>query len=220
MRLQLFEFEDLPWFPSVIREGMVDYLGFVLGVINFYQPIVPLLKECLEKSGQRRIIDLCSGGGGAIERVRRNLMELTGEDLYITLTDKFPNLRAFEHLEKLSQGKITFIAQPIDALDVPNDLNGLRTMFSAFHHFRPAAARRILRNAVDNERSIAIFDGGDKNIVLLLGIVIFHPIMFFLFTPFFRPFRISRIFFTYILPLIPICTIWDGLISVNNVSSI
>jgi len=51
MRIHLFEFEDLPWFPGVIREGMVDYLRFILGNINFYKPIVPLIKEGLDKSG-------------------------------------------------------------------------------------------------------------------------------------------------------------------------
>jgi hypothetical protein len=29
-----------------------------------------------------------------------------------------------------------------------------------------------------------------------------------------RPLSISRIFFTYIIPLIPLCTIWDGIVSI------
>lgn len=38
--------------------------------------------------------------------------------------------------------------------------------------------------------------------------------MFLLFTPFFKPFKVSRLFFTYILPFIPIYTIWDGIVSI------
>jgi hypothetical protein len=59
-----------------------------------------------------------------------------------------------------------------------------------------------------------LFDGGDKNIFTILGIILFHPIAFLLCTPFFKPFKFSRIFFTYILPLIPITTVWDGCVSI------
>ena len=71
MRLHLFEFEDLPWFPNIIREGMVDFLKFLLGNLNFYKPITPLIARGLEKSGQNEILDLCSGGGGAIVQVQK-----------------------------------------------------------------------------------------------------------------------------------------------------
>jgi len=44
--------------------------------------------------------------------------------------------------------------------------------------------------------------------------MIFHPLAFLIFTPFFKPFRFSRFFFTYLIPLIPLYTIWDGCVSV------
>jgi len=34
------------------------------------------------------------------------------------------------------------------------------------------------------------------------------------FTPFFKPFGFSRLFFTYIFPLIPLYTAWDGCVSI------
>jgi hypothetical protein len=33
-------------------------------------------------------------------------------------------------------------------------------------------------------------------------------------TPFLKPFKLSRLFFTYIIPLIPVTTTWDGLVSI------
>ena len=50
--------------------------------------------------------------------------------------------------------------------------------------------------------------------MVFVGIIFIHLIIFFLFTPFFKPFRLSRIIFTYALPLIPLCTIWDGMVSI------
>ena len=48
----------------------------------------------------------------------------------------------------------------------------------------------------------------------MLGLIIIHPIGFLIFTPFFKPFKFSRLFFTYIIPLIPIYTVWDGVVSI------
>jgi hypothetical protein len=36
----------------------------------------------------------------------------------------------------------------------------------------------------------------------------------FFFTPFFKPFRFSKLFFTFINPIIAICQIWDGIVSI------
>ena len=44
-RLQLFEFEDQPWFTGIIRDGMTDYLKFVANQFDFYKSIVPLLEK-------------------------------------------------------------------------------------------------------------------------------------------------------------------------------
>jgi hypothetical protein len=87
-------------------------------------------------------------------------------------------------------------------------------MFSAIHHFQPNEVQIILKNTMQNDLPICIFDSGDKNILTILGILIFHPLLFFFCTPFIRPFTWSRILFTYIIPLIPLYTIWDGVVSI------
>jgi hypothetical protein len=215
MRIHLFEFEDLSWFPDTIRKGMTDYLRYILGpLMNYYKPVTSLIAEGLEATGSTRIIDLASGGGGAIEQVQWNLKEHLDREIPIILTDRYPNTDAYVHLEKMSGGKINFYASPVDAAEVPGNLKGFRVMFSAFHHLKPAAARAVLKNAVDANAGIAIFDGGDKNIFTILGITLFHPVLFVVLTPFFRPFTFSRIFFTYLIPLIPLCTVWDGIVSI------
>ena len=214
LRNILFEFEDLPWFPDTIRESMTDYLRYLITKVNFYKSIVPLIIEGLNKTNSSQIIDLCSGGGGAIRQIQEGIKRQSGKDIKIILTDKFPNKSAFEFLAEKTNGNISFSDQSIDATGVPATMVGFRTIFSGFHHFDTRMAKAVLKNTVEAKSGIGIFDGGDKNILAILFILIMHPILFFIFTPFFKPFRFSRIIFTYLIPIIPFCTVWDGIVSI------
>ncbi len=213
---RIFEFEDLSWFPDTIRLSMTDYLRYVLTIINFYEPVTPLLIEGLLQTSSTQIVDLCSGGGGAIEQIKNNVEQQSNSNIQIVLTDKYPNKSAFEFLAAKTKGSISFSDISVDAADVPAGLKGFRTIFSGFHHFDKSAATSVIKNAVDARSGIGIFDGGDKNIFVILAISLLHPIAFFFLTPFFKPFRFSRIFFTYLIPVIPLCTIWDGMVSITR----
>ncbi len=67
---------------------------------------------------------------------------LRAEGLFVrvTLTDKFPNLEAFERARSQSGNMIEFVTEPVDARAVPRELKGFRTIFNSFHHFRPPDA--------------------------------------------------------------------------------
>ncbi len=214
MRLHLFEFEDLPWFPDAIRVGGTDYLRYFLIATRLYKPVLPLIAETLLQTKDETIVDLCSGGGGYIEQVYEGINDKGSRKIKVLLTDKFPNLESYRLLKEKTNGGIDYFDRPVDAMDVPKEISGFRVMFSAVHHFKPEQVGAVLRNAVEHRAAIGLFDGGDKNILSILGMLLIHPIAFFLFTPFFKPFKLSRLFFTYIIPLIPIYTIWDGCVSV------
>lgn len=210
----LFEFEDLSWFPNTIRESMTDYLRYLITKVDFYRPVVPLIIEGMNRSDTNQVIDLCSGGGGAIEQVLHDLNQQSDVEIKIILTDKYPNISAYEFLKAKTGGAISFLDTSVDAADVPITLKGFRTIFSGFHHFDYRLAKAVLKNAVEAKSGIGIFDGGNKSFLAILAILVVHPVALFIFTPFFKPFRLSRLLFTYIIPIIPFCTIWDGIVSI------
>lgn len=214
MHLHLFEFEDFEWFPDIIRKGETDYLHFMINKFNIYKPAAGVMKELVEKSGFNEILDLCSGGGGGMDKFQKELEHLTGRDIKVTLSDKYPNKDAFEKIKNDSGGKVDFLDYPVDVLNVPGDKRSIRTIFSAFHHFKPVDAKKIIEQAVNSNVPIAIYEGAAKDVKNFLGILLFTPIIFMLITPFMKPFRWSRLFFTYIIPLIPVTTTWDGLVSI------
>ena len=91
-RKHLFEFEDLPWFPRNIRACMQDHLRF-MGDLSApaYKSFAENLKSAMERSGQRRILDLCSGGGGPVRTILR-LLRAQNFAATARVTDLFPHV--------------------------------------------------------------------------------------------------------------------------------
>ena len=220
LRLRLFEFEDLPWFPAVIRAGMMDYLRFMISALGTYRPIASLLAEGLRRTGQTTLLELGAGAGGGTETVWRALQGQGLENVTITLTDLYPQPAAWADIAQRTHGHIGHEPTPVNALAVPAHLTGYRAIFSAFHHFPPEAAEALLHDAVRAGTGIGVFEGAGKHWweLLLAGTVL--PVAQLLLTPFFRPFRLSRLVFTYLIPLIPLCTIWDGSVSLLRMYSV
>lgn len=214
-RLHLFEIEDLPWYPRVIREGQTDFLRFLMQLFDVFRAVIPYLKEALDKSQQHHLIDFCSGGGGSMLLIRKHLKKNEAQEFRATLSDLYPNTHAFEFVKQQSGGEIDYQSVSVDVTNLPDTTpRGFWTIFNGFHHFRPSQAKKILTKAIEQRVPIGIFEPIDKSIfqILINTLVLF--VLIFLFTPFVRPFKWSRLFFTYIIPLIPICTVWDGFVSV------
>src|ERR1051326_277539 len=100
-RLHLFELEDQSWLPAIVRNQATDYLRFIQTTFRLHRPIVPILAEALRATESDQIIDLCSGGGGPVVEIQRALSR-AGLERCIILTDRFPNLHAFQQIEKAS----------------------------------------------------------------------------------------------------------------------
>lgn len=217
IRLQLFELEDQRWFPHIIRQGMLDFLRFMISKLDAYESAIPLLKELLERTNQDQIIDLCSGAGGGIAVVQAAISKEMNRPIRVTLTDLYPNVESYKYLQEQTAGQITFIAESVNAMAVPEHIKGARTIFSSFHHFTPVQARALLQDAADKRTAIGIFEGADKSWVELLALWVLFPFLIFIVTPFIRPFKFSRLFFTYIVPAIPIGILWDGTVSLLRI---
>jgi hypothetical protein len=220
-RRQFIEIQDQEWLPAPIRDGVTSSLQFGINLLNTYRPVVPLLRRGLDatvmpQTAGHSVVDLCSGGGGPWLKLRRDL-EATASNggasaLQISLTDRYPNLAAFEKVQKASDGQICFYSGSVDARQVPFELAGFRTMFTSFHHFAIEDARAILQNAVDAGEGIGVFEitrRAPKTVIVVSAWV------FLLFLSAFciRPFRWSRLFWTYVIPAIPVVLLFDGVVS-------
>jgi hypothetical protein len=210
-RAQLIELHEQPWFPLSLRHEITDALQFGLNRLKVYAPIAPLLQSSFDSTQCRSIVDMCSGGGGPWLDLSRRLQPNV-QDFHILLTDKYPNIGAFQNVRVISENHIAFCPNPVDAIRVPGDLEGFRTMFTSFHHFPPEEARAILQNAVDAGQSIGIFEI-TRRAASTIALMFPWALLPFAFTPLIRPFRWSRLFYTYVIPIIPLVLLFDGVVS-------
>lgn len=179
---------------------MTDYLETVVRLANPYAKIVPKLASALEACQTTQVLDLCSGSGGPWATL---LPMLQYRKPAVLLTDFYPNTAG---------STLPYHAEPVDATKVPEALTGFRTLFASFHHFRPEQARAILADAVAKRQGIAVFEATARTIPAVLG-MLFVPLAVWLITPQIRPVRFSRLFFTYLIPVLPLAILFDGIVS-------
>ena len=211
-RLQLGEIHDQGWCPGVIRDAVTDFLQYSVNHWGQYTPLLPTLCHFLQRVEARRIVDLCSGGSGPWRQFCRTIGRAFGASFHIVLTDRYPNLAAFRLAREISGGVVDFREEPLDAGALPPGLSGFRTLFGSFHHFPPGQARGVLQDAVDCGEGIGIFEMTDRRGKTLLAMLTV-PFFVLLHAPRIRPLRGSLLFFTYLVPVIPLVVLLDGIIS-------
>jgi hypothetical protein len=210
-RVQFIELHEQSWFPAFLRNDITDTLQCALILSKAYAPILPLLQRALTSAGKPPIVDLCSGAGGPWLDLSRRLKREMGE-IHVSLTDKYPNHAAFKNAQARSEIAISFYQDSVDARNVPRELNGFRTIFTSFHHFPPDEAQAIIQDTVNAGQGIGIFEITRRTASAILLIVLWSIAPFVL-APFVRPFRLSRLLCTYLVPIIPFVLLFDGVVS-------
>lgn len=193
---------------------MTSVLAALARAIGVVPVLGALVSRVLREQRIERVVDLGSGAGGVmpdvIEEVRADPATAGAR---LTMTDLYPNLDAVERLEG---GHVTYVREPVDATDLANAPPGLKTMVNCFHHMRPDQARAILASAQASKQPLLVYEMGENELpfwlwVLLLPIAL--PIVYlscFLLTLRVRPLTPRQLFFTYVIPLVPLCYAWDG----------
>src|SRR5262245_32454354 len=198
-RIQFFEFVDQPWYPRLIRDAQTDFLAFLLRMGNQYAAATRWLALVLDKCESDDIVDLCSGGGGPWPSLVKALQAERQRDVSVCLTDKYPNAAALSAEVERSDETLKFWAKSVDANSVPADFAGVRTHCTALHHFTPAQVRAIMQDAVRQQRGLCAFEVTQRS-ALAIVLTCVSPLTVLCVTPFIRPFRLSRLLFTYLIP--------------------
>jgi hypothetical protein len=213
-RIHFFEFEDLPWFPKVLRDAGTGFLNTSHKLAGLDELFIPKTIDVIQKSKAHQIVDLGSGAGGPTPAIVGKIRQRAGfEQIKVTLTDYFPNTDARERYKTGGfSGFVEYHPESVNAAKVPENLPGLRTMFLSFHHMPPAVASGILEDAQRSRQPIAIFEAFGRNLPSFVGMLPSCLVPFFI-MPFVKPFRLMNLIFTYAFPLVPLLVFFDGWVS-------
>jgi hypothetical protein len=212
-RLQLFEFTDLPGLPRPVRRWLGDYLRGVVTLTRLFEPAAPRIAALLRSAGTDQVVDLCSGAGGPWPALAPCVEVALGRPVHVHLTDLHPDGDAWAWLEADATRGVTGYPGPVRADHVPAELPGVRTLFDGFHHLPPAAARAVLADASRRGVPILAAEAVERSALGLVG-VLASPLLVWMVTPFLRPVSISRLLLTYLVPVVPLLVLWDGVVSV------
>lgn len=216
-RVQLFEFEDFNWFPSFMRISMTKLIVVLHDVTKMHLVLGSLVKKAIEKTNAGQIVDLGSGAGGAMPKVKQLLNEDTSFDsVHILLSDLYPDEKAIDHVRSMKINGLDYHKESVNATELDKAPNGLKTMVNSFHHMPKDMARKILRSAYESKEPILIYEMAENKMPLLLwwlflplGLTILFIMCLFM-TPFVKPLTLEQVIFTYIIPIIPLTYAWDG----------
>lgn len=208
-RQRWFEIHDQTWFPASLRDLVTEALEAVWNGNRTYRPIAGRLRAAIRQSGAQQIVDLCSGGGGPWLALYPEVMD--GKPLTVWLTDLYPNAILAAEVAGESAALVAR-SEPVDARAVPADLPGFRTLFSSFHHFDPDSARAMLADAFEHREGIGVFEAARLTPWTLLAVNAV-PLLGLREAARARPVRWRRLFWTFVVPVVP-ATLWfDGLLS-------
>lgn len=212
-RLQLFEFNDAPWAPALLRETLVEALSRTLRWGHMLDGLVAPLARCLQAAGTAKVLDLAAGAGGPAE-VLCSAMTERGHDVHFLMSDLYPAISQWEALCAKSP-RLGFVPEPVDATSIPPQLGEgrVRVIINALHHFPPEIARQVLRGACENAPGVFIAEGLVRN---PLSFAAMGPVGLaaLLATPVLAKDRFaSRAALTWLSPVALAASVWDGTVS-------
>lgn len=189
---------------------MTGYLQKAITMSRPYSSAASAIAELLRTRQTAEVVDLGSGAGGPWPELRDAIEALGVEGVSVLLTDLHPNSEAVERLG--ATGSVRYHPEPVSALAVPTGWKGIRTMFTALHHFSPTEVRSILESARRDNVGFAAFEATHRSVKGLLATLAI-PLLVLVLIPRIRPVRWQTLIFTYLIPIIPVAIWWDGVAS-------
>lgn len=154
-RIDTFESHELSWVPDDLKVLFREILSWTQDIGGVYAAALPIVRRWFQATGAEGILDLCSGAGGPGVTLL-NAMRADNLKVKMKLTDLYPANEVYANLKLQYPGILQFESASTDATNSRRDADyPVRSLLSAFHHFSPNLARKILVDAAKNSDGIA-----------------------------------------------------------------
>ncbi len=188
-----------------------EYIQAAEALFDTTAPVVERVAAVLARTGHSQLVDLCSGAGGPVLQLLDHLAA-GGTSATAVLTDLHPQPRVWKALSARSDGRVSYVQDPVDATAVPDRLVGLRTLFDGLHHLKPDQVRAVLADAVAAGVPFLALETTQRSWPSLATMALI-PAAVWAITPTIRPVSLRRLAATYAVPVVPAAMAWDGVVS-------
>lgn len=207
---------------DVVHDSLAWFWGFGIPccIPSAASYMSKYIAKALEEAGTDEILDMCSGGGGPYGTIG-GLESLKAPLKKITLSDLYPNVKAYKKWAALYPDRVTFSEEPVNAADC-NYGGGakryLRTMMLCQHHFPPQLLERMLADAVKKNDAYMAIEFGNRSFFTLVFGPLIGPFLAIFSTIAYLPtmgflYALVRLFLTFIIPIFPMTFNFDGYVS-------
>lgn len=181
-RKQITQLINTKWCPRPVKKLCAEFLSWFVVKVNATKPFIPVVENALIESKINNIINLEFDLGAGIETVKPFLNQ---------------------HL--------AIISIPLSEINTQQQ-RGMYLFVNSFHQLSTISAKKTLAEIAKSRNPVVVVEGNNDSLWQLVGMTIFLPVTVILSAPFVKPFRWSRILFTYIIPVLPVIMVIDGCI--------
>jgi hypothetical protein len=210
----LFEWMDLDWLPTSLRNTMREILecGNARPFRPYYEWVAAEVKREIVEKGYRNAVEL-GAGTAPITRLLARDPGLDGVTLIVC--DLKPDVEAFRDLEAKYPGRVMPEYGLVD-FSQPRVWPSKTLLFlsGTFHHLPPAIRNQVLHSLTNSADETMMFEPLRRTFVSI--VFVFFSIFPALLLPLSfisRPGRLRRFLWCWLLPIAPVLFWWEGLIS-------
>jgi len=214
-RLQLFEFNDLAWMSTAVKDTVIESLSHALAWGRMLRGLVAPFERFLALSGAREVLDIGAGAGGPASILVQEIARAGRTPPRFLLTDLLPQVEVWQRLAARLPGQLDFVPEPVDATAIPPELSAgrARSIINVFHHFPPELGRAILADAVRSSRGVFLAEGLRRQPLEFanfapagLAALALNPILS-------HRDRLAKALLTWVTPAALAISAWDGFVS-------
>ncbi len=213
-KILTFECNDSPRCPLFIRESILEVLGKSIRDAKVYDALTPEFVQFCADAKVDTVLEFGAGSGESTAIFMDALLQTEQAPPHIYISDLYPMISVMTATCERYPQLLTMIPDSVDMCNPPETpAHNMRMVLSAFHHFDTESVRRFLVDA--QEQGVAVFIAEP----FTNSLKAFFPLFLHGFTSlawnglFSLKSRVLKFLFTFIVPLIPMCLLWDGLIS-------
>jgi hypothetical protein len=208
--LNAFQFNACPQIPPVLHRTQMEVVELCNARFRDYYPMVAdaALQRAVD-GGFTTIVELGAGCGPLTERMAA---DLRAADLRFIVCDLIPDRAAFRRLIDRFPGRVEAIEEPVDFSQRRDwGPKTLLLLSAAFHHVPVERRLGVLEALTSSAGGVMIFSTVRKTPwCLLTAPLVVIPSLLLPIAFWKRPGRLRRILWCWLLPLVPLMSMWDA----------